>query len=174
MTMMTNKIKFSLSILLVVGFLVIQIGGIVTASALQNPAPVSGFVQSITLEADTITSVTIVSLDIIDMNQASQSIRVSQETAIALGLVVLNEDGKPEINNSALGKQVEVNSVNIIPSHEKNQHPVGSALATFFSDVPGMDYETIMAVHDQGVGFGIIAQTLWLTTKLEGNAEVFE
>jgi hypothetical protein len=174
MIMMTNKIKFSFSFLFVLSVLVIQLGGVFTASALQDPVPVSGFVQSLTLEADTITGVTIVSLDLIDADQALQSIRVSQETAIALGLVVLNEDGKPDINNSALGKQIEVDSVNIIPSHVESQHPVGSALATFFSDVPGMDYETIMAVHDQGLGFGVIAQTLWLTTKLEGNAEVFD
>ncbi len=37
-----------------------------------------------------------------------------------------------------------------------------------------MDYETIMSAHEQGVGFGAIAQALWLTTKLEGNAEIFE
>lgn len=171
---MNYKIKLFLSLILVLSFLVAQIGGVSTAYALQNLVPISGLVQSITLEADTVTGVTIVSIDIIDNNQVLQSIRISQETAITLGLVVLNEDGKPAINSSALGKQVEIEPAAIIPSHEQNQHPVGSALATFFSDIPGIDYKTIMSAHNQGVGFGVIAQTLWLTTKLEGNAEVFE
>jgi hypothetical protein len=126
------------------------------------------------LEANTVTGVTLVSVDLIDDNQVVQSVRVSLETAIAQGLVVLNGDGKPNINNVALGKLVEIDPSSIIPTRQENQHPVGSALATFFSDIPGMDYETIMSAHEQGVGFGVIAQALWLTTKLEGNAEIFE
>jgi hypothetical protein len=134
----------------------------------------SGVVQSITLEADTITGVTIVSVDIIDSDQAVQNVRVSLESAIALGLVVLNGDGKPGINSLALGTAVEIDSASVIPSESETQHPVGSALATFFSDIDGIDYETIMTAHEQGVGFGVIAQMLWLTTKLEGTSEIFE
>jgi hypothetical protein len=169
-----NKTKFFLSLFLTLSLLLIQVGGVFAAPALENLTPVSGIVQSITLEADTVTGVTIVSVDLIDNNQVMQSVRVSLEAAIAQGLVELNGDGKPGINNSALGKPVEIDPTNIIPSEEKNQHPVGSALATFFSDIDGIDYETIMTAHELGVGFGVIAQTLWLTTKLEGNAEIFE
>jgi hypothetical protein len=171
---MKNIIRFSFSLLLALGLLVIQAGGVLAASALQDPAPVSGVVQSITLEANTITGVTLVSVDLVDGNQVLQSVRVSLETAIAQGLVILNGDGKPNINKVALGKRVEIEPSSIIPARQENQHPVGSALATFFSDIPGMDYETIMSAHEQGVGFGIIAQTLWLTTKLDGNAETFK
>ena len=169
-----NKTKFSLSLFLALSLLLIQVGGVFAASALQNPAPVGGIVQSITLEADTVTGVTIVSVDLIDNNQVMQSVRVSLEAAIAQGLVELNGDGKPGINNSALGKPVEIDPTNIISSKEENQHPVANALATFFSDIDGIDYETIMTAHEQGVGFGVIAQTLWLTTQLDGDAEIFE
>ena len=126
------------------------------------------------LEANTVTGVTLVSVDILDVDQTLQSVRVSLETAIAQGLVVLNGDGKPVINDSALGRPIEIDPSNIIPTRQENQHPIGSALATFFSEIPGIDYETIMSVHEQGVGFGVIAQTLWLTTKLEGDAQIFE
>jgi hypothetical protein len=172
--MMKHTTKFSLSLLIAFGVLLSQASGVFAAPALQESPPVSGVVQSITLEANTITGVTFVSVDLVDDDQVLQSVRVSLETAIAQGLVVLNGDGKPHINDLALGKLVEIDSSSILPNQQENQHPVGSALATFFSDIPGMDYETIMSAHEQGVGFGAIAQALWLTTKLEGNAEIFE
>ena len=174
MSKMINKTKFSLSLVLALILFVTQVGRVFAAPALEDATPISGVVQSITLDADTITGVTIVSVDVVDNDQAVQNIRVSLESAIALGLVVLNEDGKPDINNLALGRPVEVEASIVIPSETKSQHPIGSALATFFSDIEGLDYETIMAAHEQGVGFGVIAQMLWLTTRLEGNAEIFE
>jgi hypothetical protein len=170
---MTNQTKFFFSILLALSLFLIQMEGVSAAPGLQNQSLVGGIVQSITLEADTITGVTLVSIDVLDTNQAIQTVRVSLETAIAQGLVVLNGDGKPVINNAALGKQIEIDPSSIIPIRQETQHPVGSALATFFADIAGLDYETIMMAHEQGVGFGLIAQSLWLTTKLEGDAEIF-
>jgi hypothetical protein len=172
--MMTNTNKFSIGLLLALSLLMTQVGGVIAAPLLQNRIPVSGILQSIMLEADTSTGVTVVSMDLVDNDQAVQSVRVSLETAIAQGLVVLNGDGQPAINTSALGMPVEIDPASIIPFREENQHPVGSALATFFSDIPGLDYESIMAAHEQGTGFGVIAQALWLTTKLDGDAEIFE
>ena len=172
--MITNRTKFTLSLILTLSILLVQAGAVFAAPALKDQNPVTGLVQSITLEADTITGVTLVSIDILDNNQRVQTIRVSLETAIAQGFVVLNGDGKPGINNAALGQQIEIDPSIIIPTRQENQHPVGSVLATFFSDITGLEYETVMSAHEQGVGFGVIAQTLWLTTKLEGDAETFQ
>jgi hypothetical protein len=172
--MMTYKTQFIFSLFFALSLLFVPFGGVFAAPDLQNAAPVSGMVQSITLDADTVTGVTIVNLDLVNADEIVQSVRVSLETAIAQGFVVLNGDGKPIINNGALGKFVEIDPSSIIPTHEKNWHPVANALATYFSEIEGLDYETIMAAHNQGNGFGVIAQALWLTTKLAGNVEVFE
>ena len=53
------------------------------------------------------------------------------------------------------------------------KHPVGSALSNFFSDLLGVDYQTIMEYHDNGAGFGVIAQALWMTNALGGDSETF-
>jgi len=171
---MRNTVKFSLSLVLAFSILLVQVRGVFAVSDLQSSAPVGGITQSITLETDPTTGITTVIVDVMDSDQAVQSVRVSLESAIALGLVVLNGDGKPGINDLALGKPVEIDPSGIIPSDKDNQHPVGNALAAFFSDIDGIDYETIMIAYEQGNGFGAIAQTLWLTTKLEGDAEIFE
>lgn len=169
-----KKVKFIISLIFIASILFGQVGGVFAAPAIQNPIPVSGMVQRIILETDSTTGVTIVIVDLLDSSQMLQSVRISQETAMVLGLVVLSGDGKPGINNLALGKSIEIDPTDVIPTQEESQHPVGSALATFFSDLAGVDYESIMTVHEQGVGFGIIAQMLWLTKKVEGDLEVFQ
>jgi hypothetical protein len=59
----------------------------------------------------------------------------------------------------------------VIPAEEESQHPVGAALSMFFSEIT--DYDTIMAAHENGTGFGLLAQALWLTKKMEGNSDTF-
>ena len=169
-----KKVKFTISLIFIASILFGQVGGVFAAPALQNPIPVGGMVQRIILETDSTTGVTMVIVDLLDSSQILQSLRISQETAIMLGLIVLNGDGKPGINNLALGKSIEIDPTDVIPTQQESQHPVGSALATFFSDIAGVDYESIMTVHEQGVGFGVIAQMLWLTKKLEGDLEMFQ
>ncbi|HEU0295653.1 MAG TPA: hypothetical protein VFR47_23135 [Anaerolineales bacterium] len=47
------------------------------------------------------------------------------------------------------------------------EHPVASALAEYFSQLGvAVNYDMIMVEHEQGFGFGVIAQSLWLTLKI--------
>jgi hypothetical protein len=41
-------------------------------------------------------------------------------------------------------------------------HPVGSALCDFFAGSLGLTYDQIMGWHEDGFGFGVIAQALWM------------
>ena len=159
--------KFLVSLLLVFAGLVAQASAVFAA-----PALISGPVQSITLETNTNTAVTTVLITVSD-NGSSQNVRITLESAITLGLVILGGDGNPVINELILGQPVEIDPTTVITEEQMNQHPVGSALATFFSDISDLDYETIMAAHANGTGFGVIAQALWLTRKLDGDADVF-
>ena len=55
----------------------------------------------------------------------------------------------------------------------QEDHPVGFSLAQFFTDLLGVDYDTIMEYHKEGAGFGTIAQALWMTNALEGDTTTF-
>ena len=167
------KIKLPISLLLTITILVAQVGTVFAAPTLQESSPISGIVQSITLETDVNTGITTVLVRVLDENDLSQIARVSQETAIRLGLVTRDADGNPVINNSVLGQAIEVEPATVIPDKEVNEHPVGNALATFFADFTGINYDQIMAAHNKGTGFGVIAQALWLTMKFDGDSEVF-
>lgn len=159
--------KFLISLTLVFAVLVAQVSAVFAA-----PAAIAGTVQSVTLETHTNTAVTTVLLTVVE-NGEPQTVRITLESAITLGIVILGGDGNPVINELILGQPVEVDPATVITDEQMEQHPVGSALATFFSDIIDLDYETIMAAHENGTGFGVIAQALWLTRKLDGAADVF-
>jgi len=160
-----KNIKFLISLTLVFAVLAAQVSAVFAA-----PAAIAGTVQSVTLETNTNTAVTTVLLTVV-ANGESQTVRITLESAITLGIITLGGDGNPVINELILGQPVEIDPATVIIDEQMDQHPVGSALATFFSDI--IDYKTIMAAHEDGTGFGVIAQTLWLTRKLDGAADLF-
>ena len=162
-----KNIKFFVGCTLVFAVLVTQVSAVLAA-----PAVIVGTVQSVTLDTNTNTAVTTVLITVMD-NGKSQTVRITLESAIALGIIMLGADGNPVINELILGQPVEIDPEIVIAKEQINEHPVGSALATFFSDIMDLDYETIMTAHENGTGFGVIAQALWLTRKLDGDADMF-
>ena len=168
------KTKFITSLVLAFAVLALQIGVVFAAPALQEGF-ITGTVTELVCETDTTTGVTTFLVTVEDADGVSQTVRIDQLTAEELGLVTIDGDGNPDCSEEALaeaiGLEVEIDPATVIPDEEERQHPVGAALATFFSDI--IDYDTIMAAHEDGVGFVVIAQALWLTQKLEGDADVF-
>jgi hypothetical protein len=168
-----SKTKFLISLILAISISMVQAGGVLAAPALQAANSIKGIVQRITLDTDPSTGVTIVILELLSQNRVVETVHVSRETALTLGLVALDIDGIV-INQSALGEPVEIDSASLLLQDEESRHPVANALATFFSDVAGLDYTDIMEAHTRGIGFGVIAQVLWLTDEMsDGNVDDF-
>lgn len=166
--MKTFKILIAFN--LAIAVLLAQFGVVLAAPGYKN-TPLVGTVQTITLETDTTTAVTTILVTILDKNNIPQTVRLSLNTAKALKLITIDVNGMPVINPDAMGTTLQINPKTVISDEEANLHPVGDALATFFGELT--DYETIMAAHKDGAGFGIIAQALWLTQKMEGDSETF-
>jgi len=170
--MNTKKMVFSLMLAFAITFM--QIGAV----AAQSPTPpLTGTVNSISLQTNTTTGVTTVLVTYTDALGATQSAILSVETAAALGLVKLDPiTGMPAVNDPAIGQPVTIDPITVIPdtTTTEKQHPVGSKLSDFFKELLGVDYDTIMAVHNDGAGFGVIAQALWMTNKLGGDATTFQ
>lgn len=169
-----SKMKILISLVLALSVLSGLVESVFAAPASQESDVLTGTVKSISLETDSNTGITTVVVEMRAADQTKQTFRISQETAVTIGLVALDGDGNLVINKLALGKLIEIDPVTVIPDQQVDRNPVGDALATFFSDIPGMDYKTIMAVHEDDNSFGLIAQVLWLTKQLEGNSEVFQ
>ena len=58
-------------------------------------------------------------------------------------------------------------------SGEETLHPVALALALarFFTDALGLDYDETMGYHEDGMGLGDIAQACWMSYALEGEVK---
>jgi hypothetical protein len=164
--------KYFISLLLTAVLIFTQATVVFAAPNLGKADFLSGTVQEISLQADAATGLTTVVVKLVNINGDTQTARIGLETALNLGLITLDGDGKPLINEAALGTDIEIDPTTILK--EDKQHPVGLALSTFFSDIQGLDYSSVMDAHSQGNGFGVIAQVLWLTRKLGGDASVFE
>ncbi|MEW6084346.1 MAG: hypothetical protein AB1607_07110 [Chloroflexota bacterium] len=169
-----NGRKFTASVVLSIFLLLMQVHAGFAAPKTQEGF-VTGVVTALACETDTTTGITTFLVTIKEAEGTSQTVRIDQATAQAINLIKTDENGSPDCNAESLmesiGWEVAIAIDSVIPDEQEPQHPVGSALATFFDDIT--DYETIMGAHKNGVGFGVIAQALWLTQKLEGDNDVF-
>ena len=145
----------------------------------QEVTPVTGTVQAIEVQTDEVTGEVNVIVTLVDDMGATQSVVLSLENAKTLGLITTDPvTGEAAVNMDAIATEVSIDPGMIIPSpeepvEEEAQHPVGSALGDFFGELVGVDYDVIMGSHEDGFGFGVIAQALWLTNQVEGDTETF-
>jgi len=178
--MIMTRVKIFFSMLLVIIFLATQVFVVGAAPAIQDETPIIGTIvqDGITLETDVETDTTTVVVTFVDDMEETHTVRLSLEDASALGLVTDDGMGGFIVDETKYGTTVEIDPTSVIPDEEdteeeESQHPVGSALSDFFSELLGVDYETIMDSHENGTGFGVIAQALWMTNALEGDSETF-
>ena len=171
-----TRTKIVFSVLLATIFLATQFIAVGAAPAAQETTPITGTIESIVLETDTETNTTTVVVTLTDEMGETQTVRLSIEDATTLGLVMDDGSG-PVADDSKIGTSVDINPEVVIPDEsdetttEEAQHPVGSKLSDFFSDILGVNYDMIMEYHDEGVGFGVIAQALWMTNALTSEGE---
>lgn len=146
----------------------------------QEAAPITGTVQTVVLETNAITGETIVVVTVLDETGATQIVKIDLQSAESLVLVVTDPiTGVSTVALDVAGKVIEIDPSTIIDNGEEvvvveKEHPVGSSLSDFFSELLGVNYETIMSYHEDGIGFGVIAQALWITNNLDGDTTTFE
>jgi len=162
--------KTLLAFVTVLTILISQFGSVLAAPALQAET-ISGTVTGITCQTDPLTGVRTFFVTVKATDGISQTVHIDQGTAEDLGLVTVDGDGTVDCDKealkAALDKEVVIDTASILPNEETTQHPVGAALANFFSDITS--YETIMRAHADGFGFGVIAQALWLTRNIDSD-----
>jgi hypothetical protein len=170
-----KKVLFGLTI---TAALLILVTGAVFA---QETTPTfTGTVQSITLETDSTTGETSVVVTIVDDLGEVQTVRISLDTAVAMNLVAPETVVTYVVVDAAIGTTVSFEPTEILEeitgeeTVDESLHPVASALSDFFSALLGVDYDTIMTYHEDGTGFGVIAQALWMTKSLEGDTAMFQ
>lgn len=158
------------SILFILAVLFAQVGNVAAAPQVQETTPITGTVESITTETDA-NGVTTVLVTLLDDQGMLQTVRLSVETAVTLGLVTLDPTTQePVVDETQVGQTVEIDPTTVIPEEtsEESVHPIAWLLAEFF----GQDPSVIDGYHQDGFGFGVIAQALWMSQTLTGNENV--
>ena len=173
-----NKPNFLISTLLALLLLATQAVYVGAAPASQEDvgSSITGNVDEVLVEVDSETEeVTAVVVTLSFEDQEPQTLRLSLETALEQGLVVedIDNPGNYIIPEGIEGSQIEIDPSTVLLEEEEKEHPVGSAISDFFSDLLGVDYDVIMEFHDEGMGFGVITQALWMTNAMEGDSELF-
>src|SRR5215208_6510146 len=102
-----SNTKFLASILLVIAVLFTQVGTVAAAPQAQETTPITGTIQTVTTETDA-NGVTTVVVTLLDEQGATQTVRLSVETAVTLGLVTLDPTmQEPVVDETKVGQTVE-------------------------------------------------------------------
>jgi len=169
-----KNLKFLSFVFVAMAVLFAQTGAAFAAPAMQDGF-INGPVTEVSCETNADTGVSTYFITVEVSEGVFETVHVDQATAELLGIVtaetVCNEDGT--VDGAVLGMEVSVDPATVISDEESGepQHPVALVLSLFFSDIT--DYDTIMSAHEDGNGFGVLAQALWLSMKMEGDSETF-
>lgn len=154
------------SFLLVMLAIVAFSGTAAAAPKAAIPTVVTGTIDSIKVITDTETNVTTVRVKLLDSTDKLITVHVSVETALLLNLVALDPiTNLPVVNETMIAQVITIEPSQIIeddPDTIDGEHPVATLLAKYFN----IEYETVFGYHEDGFGFGVIAQTLWMANKL--------
>ncbi len=156
------KTRSLAGILLVLAVLFAQVGTVFAAPTAPETTPIAGTIQSITIKTD-LSGVTTVFVTVLDGLGATQTMRLSVETALSLELVTLDPiTNELVVNQTKIGQPITIDPSLVIVDEEPF-NPVAGLLAAFF----GVDNASINQYHEDGYGFGVIAQALWMAQGLQ-------
>jgi hypothetical protein len=169
------KNKTILGLLLALVIIGIQVTSAQAASFNQT-GTVIGTINSISTSTDS-TGNTIVVVTLTDTLGATQTVNLSVDNAVALGLVTKNADGSVTVND-VVGQSISIDQSLVFTdpckSSEGADQLVGKALTDFFCGSLGVDYRTIQDFHANGFGYGEIAQACFMAQALGGDAALCE
>ena len=159
------KIKLLTGVLLIMSVLFAQVGSALASPVAQDTTPIAGTIQSIGVETDDMGETTVV-VTVLDELGDTQTVRLSLDTAVALGLVTVDSvTGDVSVDDTKIGQTVEIDPATVIPDEDQDVHPIAAILGSFFGVDPGV----VDAYHDDGFGFGVIAQAMWMAQGLTGD-----
>jgi hypothetical protein len=159
------KTKSLAAILLVTAVLFAQVGTVFAAPPAQDATPVPVTVTGLSTTTDS-TGATIVVVTALDSNGVTQTYNISVDTAKSLGLATVDSTTGVvtllDLTTTTEPVVVTIDPTTVLPGEEQpteSVNPISSILATFF----GIDAATVQGYHDDGYGFGVIAQALWMS-----------
>ena len=164
------KLKSFAGLLLVVTLLFSQVGTVFAAPALQETTPITGTVTALESQTDSNGVITVL-VTVEDEVGATQIVRISAQTAEDLGLGTYDETTNELVlvDPQTLTEPVTIDPTVVIVDEEAEAvNPISTILGTFF----GVEPSEVQAFHEEGYGFGVIAQAMWISKNVNGDASI--
>jgi hypothetical protein len=166
-----SKTKLFAGVLLVLAVLFAQVGTALAAPVAQDTTTnITGTIVSVATETDE-NGVTTVVVTYTDASQVEQTVRLSLDAAVTEGLVKVDETTKEVTIVAQTGDALDVDPGGVIPDPEEPTdeyvHPIAAILAKFF----GVEPAVVQGYHEDGYGFGVIAQAMWMAKGLGEGSE---
>lgn len=124
----------------------------------------SGTVDALAFVNDPVTLVTTLDVTITDGAAVTQVVKLDLETALLLGLIIPNA--------AMLGTPIALDPLVILESGTYSQKI--TLLFSFFGPSLVLTPDQLAAYEGEGVGFGVLAEALWITYRLGGDAALFD
>lgn len=163
-----SSTKLLASLLLVLAVLFTQVGNVAAAPQTQDgtTTPITGTIQTITVDPAT----NIVTVTVLLEDQVTTQ-TVSLDPLDAAYSEFFNPDTQafiPQVGDSVAW---QVNTADVVPDEEPTEesfHPIAWLLSEFFHEDPAV----VESYHEDGFGFGVIAQSLWISQNVGGDASL--
>ena len=156
---MYHKTKLLTGVLLVLAVLFAQVG-----TALAAPAAQVTTDTFVGLTADPATQTVLVTYK--DTLGVEQTVRISYDTAVQMGLISVDPTTGAVTVLAKTDDPITIDPNTVIPDQEEPVNPVAAFLAKFF----GLEPAVVQDYHEEGFGFGVIAQALWMQKNLDDDA----
>jgi hypothetical protein len=168
-----SKVKTILGCVLVLMMVTAPVLSVGAAAPAQT-ATIDGTVQSCVTATDNSTGNTIVVCEINLTGGGTKTIRLSVDDAMAKNLAVM-VDGIVTII-ATKGQGVSIDESMLLEDQcvmpEDASQPISKILAGYFCKDLGTSYEDIQTLHEDGFGFGEIAQACFMALKLDGTGDL--
>ena len=149
---------------MVLAVLFAQVGTAFAAPSAQDTS-ITGTVVNVITETDETTGATTVVVTYSDSAGQPQTARISLETAVGLGLVTVDPTTNVVTVVAVPGDALTLDPATVLPEEETGDeyvHPIAALLASFF----GVEPAVVQGYHEDGYGFGVIAQAMWMAKGL--------
>lgn len=164
-----SNTKLLASILFIIAVMFAQVGNVAAAPRTQDgTTTLTGTIDEITTELDE-NGETIVIVTLTDEEGITQIVTLSAQEADENELFDLTTQKLLAEAGDPVELVVDPNDVvpDEKPTQEEDVHPIAWILAEFFNEEPGV----VDGYHDEGFGFGVIAQALWMSRNITGTEE---
>ena len=169
-----TKVKTILGCMLVLMMVVTPVMSVGAAAPAQT-VTIDGTVQSCDTATDNFTGDIIVVCEINLTGGGTQTVRMSVDDAVTNGLAVVEVDGTVTIIATE-GQAFSIDESMLLADPcampEDASQPISKILAGYFCGDLGTSYKDIQTLHEDGFGFGEIAQACFMALKLDGTGKL--